>query len=151
MKNNSAQPSEVLGLDARKSERYLIYRMLRRLVSFTEPGGRKKVSGYADDVYRDIFTSEILVRINGKVYRFQEPESIRMAGDSLVFSYGRKSKDVSDDVLFDEARKSDMGEPVTNIIGRISPGSVREVRISIGGKKPSRKRSSLLKKVDAAP
>jgi len=131
-------------------DRYAIYKMLNRMVTFHDLSGLR-VKGYVDEVYRDIFAGEIRITVCGCVYRFPEPTVVRANTGELVLAYGDvgKKKDVADKKLFDEMRKGQYRESAKETMSRISPRRTKEARIALGAKKPSRKKPFLMRGIDA--
>ena len=133
-------------------DRYVVYHLLNRMVTFTDPvNTHQKVSGYVEEVYRDIFTSEIRLKVQGRVFRFKEPDAIRENQKAMVFVYGDvKHQDVSDAELFDEMRKEQFKENVARTIHRLAPKKLSEIRFTLGAKKQARRKPFLMKGISAS-
>jgi len=110
--------------------------MLHTITAFIDPVSEKEISGYVEEVYRDIFASEIRLMINGHKYKFKEPNVIRAHGNSVVFLYGDvHAKDVSDEQMFEELRKEQFRETISSTMRRMAPGNTFTIRFVIGEKK----------------
>lgn len=74
----------------RGHDRYLIYRLLGRLVEIRLPArqGGRRLKGIVEKVCRDIFQNEVHVTISGSVHAFREPAAIVGEGDNIHFVYG---------------------------------------------------------------
>lgn len=134
------------------NDRYVVYRMLNRMVTFRDSDSGLKVSGYVEEVYRDIFAGEVRLKVNGHEYRFKEPTTARIDGNDIVFVYGdAKQKDVSDKTLFREMRRGQFRETIADTISRITPRRVKVKRFEMGVKKPSRRKPFLMRGIAAEP
>ena len=62
----------------RGHDRYLIYKMLNRKVTFINSLRRphRTVSGTVKSVRRNIFTNEVEIHVDSRVFRFKEPQAI---------------------------------------------------------------------------
>jgi hypothetical protein len=135
---------------ATRNDRYVVYRMLNRMVTFRDPEKGIKIAGFVEEVYRDIFTGEIRIRIRGMVFRFKEPAIIRDNDNEVVFVYGDIGhQDVSDKKLFAEMRKEQFKEAASDTLHRLAPKLVREIRFQIGEKKPTRRKPFLMRGITA--
>lgn len=135
--------------NAVRNDRYVVYRMLHRMVSFIHPTTKEKVSGYVDEVYRDVFAGELHITIDGTVYRFKEPEVIRENQKEFVFLYGDVGKrEVSDERLFDAMRQRQYQESLDATIQRTTHDKVHETRFKIGERKPARRKPFLWRGID---
>ena len=124
--------------------RYVVYRMLHRMVMFTHPATKEKVSGYVDEVYRDVFAGELHITIAGTVYRFKEPEVIRENQKEFVFLYGDVGKrEISDEKLFDAMRQHQYQESLDATIQKATHDRVYETRFKVGKCKPARRKPFL--------
>lgn len=129
-----------------KNDRYGIYRMMNHMVTFRNPLNDEKVSGYVDEVFRDIFEMEIRLKIGSKTYKFKEPVAIRAGERDIVFCYGGvKPKEVTDDKVFDELRKEQFRETVDDTMKRLAPKRCSEIRFHVGAKRRMRKKPCLLR------
>jgi len=129
-----------------KNDRYAIYKMVNRMVTFQMPL-EGIIEGYVEEVYRDVFEGDLRVKINGKVFRFKEPDLIRYKNDVLIFIYGDiDKKDVTDEQLFEEMKKEQFRESVEATVNRLDPKIIRELRFKLGEKRASRKRFFCKKK-----
>ena len=74
----------------RGHDRYLIYRLLGRLVEIRLPHrqGGHRLKGIVEKVCRDIFENEVHVTISGSVHAFREPSAIVGKGEDIHFVYG---------------------------------------------------------------
>jgi hypothetical protein len=143
--NDLAVPNGLFRKKGNKSDRYAVYKLIGRSVSFTDRR-RGKVSGFVEEVYRDIFSEEIRLTINGEHYKFKEPNSIKINEKEAIFCYGEKhGKEMSDDKVFDELKKEQYRETLHDTMKRIAPKRSREVRLVLGEKKVVRKKHSLMK------
>jgi len=135
-----------------KNDRYVIYRLLNRKVTFLEPGSRRKISGFVQVVYRDIFEREIHITIDGVVYKFKEPFQLHSCETKVVFIYGNKKskKELSDDVMFDEIRKSNFKETLSETFHRFERKHIKEITFKLGAKKPTRKKKNYLHEAKTA-
>lgn len=123
------------------TDRYVVYKMINRMVSFRDPSSGTKVSGYVEEVYRDIFSGEIRITVRGRTFRLKEPESFREDDHGIVCIYGDKSfRDVSDKKLFAAMRQEQFRETVSDTMRRMAPRRIKELRFTLGDKKPSRRR-----------
>ena len=119
-----------------QNNRYLIYKMLKRKISFSNGNGRK-ITGTVDRICRNIFENLIEVTIDGKLFKFKEPDIISFAPSNksmIVFMYGRASGEVemSDQVLFAEVRASlYKGETINDVISRTTPDREKIIRFTI--------------------
>jgi len=129
-----------------KNDRYGIYRMLNHMVTFRNPVNKETVSGYVDEVFRDIFMSEIRIKIGSKTYKFKEPVAIRAGDRDIVFCYGGlKPKEVTDKQMFEELHKEQFRETVDDTMKRLAPKRCSEVIFHIGAKRHMRKKPSVLR------
>jgi hypothetical protein len=134
-----------------RNDRYAVYRMLSRRVSFGDPVTGVKVVGYVEEVYRDIFTGEVRLTVQGRQHRFKEPVLVRELERELVFVYGDVGKkEVSDEKLFYEMKKEQYHETATDTLRRLAPRRIKETRFSLGDKKPSRRKPFLMRGIQAA-
>jgi hypothetical protein len=128
-----------------KHDRYLIYRLLGREVSFDFRIRRRirKLKGVVERVCRDVFDNVVEVTVNGHIHRFDEPTAIVMNGsDTLLFLYGDLGEtDQGDAALFAQMRESTHnGETLDEVIKRTTPRTKETMRFAIGERviKPSR-------------
>jgi len=113
--------------------------MLYRLATFQYQ--TEVVSGYVEEVYRDVFDGDLRITVNGRIFRFKEPSLIRVRENEIVFIYGDiGKKEITDEQLFDEMRKEQFRESVDSTVSRLDPKMVHRMRFSLGKKKMSRKR-----------
>jgi len=133
-----------------RNDRYVVYRMLNRMVSFRDPASGTRVSGYVDEVYRDIFTGEVRLTIRGHAYRFKEPGVVRDSDKEVVFIYGDVTKkEVTDQKLFKEMKKEQFRETVGDTLNRLALRRIKEQRFSMGDRKPSRRKPFLMRGIEA--
>lgn len=124
--------------------------MLNRKVSFKDPATGTKVSGFVEEVYRDIFTGEVRLTVAGHAYRFKEPVVVRENTQEVVFVYGDVGhQQVSDKKLFDELRKEQFRETADDTMKRLAPRRIRETHFSLGERKPSRRKPFLMRGIQA--
>ena len=149
-KENTTIPSGLFHkAGSKRSDRYLIYRLLNCVVTFRSLDGAK-VSGCVDEVYRDIFKEQLRLTIGGKVYRFKEPTAVSQKGKDIVFVYGdAKKQDLTDEKLFSEMRQQQFKETISDTISRITPRRFKMVRFVLGKKIPVRRRMSLMRGIQA--
>ncbi len=110
-------------------DRYLIYKMLGRKISFmfSGKGNSKKVSGITERVCRNIFDNIVEITVGGNTFRFKEPNVIAYAPGSkgiILFMYGKPTNEteMGDAVLFAEVRASLFkGETINDVISRTTP------------------------------
>lgn len=133
-----------------RNDRYVVYHMLNRMVSFRDPASGAKVSGYVEEVYRDIFTGEVRLTVRGRAFRFKEPVLVRENGHEVVFVYGDVGhQEVSDKKLFDEMRKEQFRETADETIRRLAPRRIKETHFAVGDRKPSRRKPFLMRGIMA--
>jgi hypothetical protein len=134
-----------------RNDRYVVYQMLNRMVTFKDQATGVKVSGFVEEVYRDIFIGELRLRVGGKVYRFKEPAVVRPEGNGIVFLYGDVGHKggLSDEKLFSEMRSGQFRENVTDTLRRITPRRVKQFRFVLGNKKPCRRKPLLMRGITA--
>ena len=154
-KENTTIPSGLFHkAGSKRSDRYLIYRLLNCVVTFRSLDGAK-VSGCVDEVYRDIFKKEVRLTIKGTVYRFKEPTTIVQKGKDVVFIYGdAKQQDIPDEKLFSEMRQQQFKETISDTISRITPKRFKMVKFALGDRRPTHRRASLMRGIQteaAAP
>ena len=126
---------------APRNDRYVIYKMLNHEVSFKDHKTGEKVSGYVEEVYRDIFSSEIRLRIGGVTYLFKEPVQIKTDSKGLVFVYGDVGKkEVTDKKMFAELKREQFRETASDTFKRMAPRRIKEIRFVLGKAKPNRRR-----------
>lgn len=132
----------------RGHDRYLIYRMLGRRVSFSNPRrrrGRAVVSGAVEDVARNIFSNEVELTISGKMFSFKEPAAIVRRGEAVVFLYGDIGKNVSDAAVFKEMKAATWsGETMQETFRKTERGVTKETEFLMGeevGRKARRRKS----------
>jgi hypothetical protein len=139
-------------IDVSSHDRYLIYEMLDREVSFEHARDNRKQSGIVERVLRDIFDNEVEVTINGRPHRFQEPAAIVRTSDdttpfgAVIFVYGDFDPDLSDEQLFEQMRSSSeyYGETVDDVLARTRKESQHIVKFVLG-KKAHRRRTWRMK------
>ena len=122
-------------LDLSKHNRYLIYKMLGRKISFLSPSRRqqkKEHTGVAQRVCRNIFEGHVELTVNGRLFRFKEPAVMVSDGErSIIFVYGSKdSMDDGDDALFGVLR--DSMETIDDVIARSAPSRTHVQRFVLG-------------------
>lgn len=124
------------GIDTSKHNRYLIYRMLHREITFSNPSGTKQCKGIAESIYRDIFSNTVELTVNGRLFRFREPVLIAAEGNVIMFVYGKvASTDCSDDALFADMRAAVYkGETAGDIIKRTTPPKTKVMRFFLSDK-----------------
>ena len=120
-----------------RHDRYLIYKMLGREVSFDFRIRRqvRRLQGVVERVCRNVFENVVEVTVNGHLHQFDEPEAIVMDGnDQLLFLYGDlDSADMGDAALFAEYRDAGhSGETLEDIIRRTTPNPRETMRFEIG-------------------
>ena len=125
--------------------RYLIYRMLGRKVSFNSCVSRRarRLSGVVERVCRNVFDNKVELTVDGQTHSFDEPAAIVTDGRaSILFLYGNPGDDdMSDNALFAEMRDSvNVGEPVDEVIRRTARVENKSMRFSVGERmlKPGR-------------
>ncbi len=125
-------------VDVADHDRYLLYEMLCRKVSFRAPvrgrrRGRKR-TGVVEQVCRNIFENAVELTLSGQLFQFDEPEKIVRYGGSIVFVYGDINvTEMTDDELFTEMRLSaDNGETLQEILSRTRPRVIRMVTFMLG-------------------
>ena len=124
------------GIDASKHNRYLIYRMLGREITFSNPSGTKQCRGIAENISRDIFSNMVELTVNGRLFRFREPVVITANGNVIMFIYGKVAEtDCSDEGLFNDMRAAVYkGETAGDIIKRTTPPKTKIMRFYMGEK-----------------
>lgn len=127
-----------------RNDRYVVYRMLNRLVSFVF--AHEKVEGYVEEVYRDIFGGEVRLKIRGRTFAFKEPVLIKCNTKEMVFLYGDIGrKELTDEQVFDEMRKEQFRETVSDTMHRLDPKKVYSIRFVLGEKKTLRRKPSVMR------
>ena len=113
------------------SGRYLIYRLLHRCVKVEQKG--KRTNGVVNKVYRNIMDGVVELTVGNRSVTFDEPTTIRLDGDDVVFSYGSPGlMDDSDDALWEEVREgANSGESLGDVLRRTAPAYRRETRFCI--------------------
>ena len=135
----------------RRNDRYLIYKMIGRMVIFRSPRRGPRISGYVERVYRDVFEQEVELTIQGRAIRVREPAVIRMDGSDIVFLYGDVGQhELTDKKLFKEMAEHRFKESMSDTLQRVTPRTVTETRFEIGDKKPSRRKPFLMRGIAAA-
>lgn len=122
--------------------------MLNRKVTFVNALRKphKQVSGTVKSVRRNIFTSEVEIYIESRVFRFKEPNAIVTGGkggvEEIVFIYGLNDKEPTDAALFKETRSRHYkGETIHDAMDRLAPSSRKQIRFQLGDKVKRRFRS----------
>ena len=120
-----------------RHDRYLIYKMLGREVSFDFRIRRRmrRLQGVVERVCRNVFENVVEITVNGHLHRFDEPAAIVMDGnDKLLFLYGELgSPDLGDAALFAEYRDAGhSGETLEDVIKRTTPTPKEAMRFEIG-------------------
>jgi len=133
--------TNVADIDIKSHDRYRIYEMLGRKVSFRNPisNGRKagrKLSGVVEQVCRNIFENAVELTMGGQVFQFAEPVAIVGDSDVVAFVYGDfDMADLTDEQLFEEMRDSaGYGENVDDILARTRPRVVKIIQFALGDK-----------------
>lgn len=125
----------VSALPVTSESRYLIYKMLGKKISFTKDN--RKISGTVERICRDIFENAVEITVNGKLFKFKEPNVITLAPSNksiIFFIYGKASdeSEMSDQVLFTEMRASlYKGETIDDIISRTTPDKKKVVKFTL--------------------
>ena len=126
-----------------QSNRYLIYKLLGRKVTFKPDGPARKTKpfdGVVERVTRDIFDNSVVVTVSGKSHSFKEPTAILEDEDNLVFVYGDLDGfDDSDESLFREIRSSAYADCINDILDRRAPVGMNTMRFRIGPKVAERR------------
>jgi len=120
-----------------RHDRYLIYKMLGREVSFDFRIRRRvrKLQGVVERVCRNVFDNVVELTVNGHLHCFDEPSAIVMdGGDKLLFLYGDlELTDLGDAALFSEYREAGhSGETLEDIIKRTTPTPRETMRFELG-------------------
>lgn len=130
-------------------DRYLIYRMLGRKVSFGNPSRRAKypVCGVVRDVSRNIFSNEVELTVDGRLFSFKEPRAIVQRGDDVVFLYGDVGmEEQSDEEVYMEMRMEQFKGGASDVLARERREPTTETKFEIGESvpltKPKRKRKA---------
>jgi len=130
--------ADIAQIDITEHDRYLIYDMLGKKVTFRAPvrGRRKgrKRSGVVEQIGRNIFDNAVELTLSGRLFQFDEPVAIVGQNGSIVFIYGDiNTPEMSDDELFQEMRDSaPRGETIQDILSRTRPKVVRAVTFTVG-------------------
>lgn len=134
MVNLNSEP--ITGIDSSAHNRYLIYRMLGRQITFSNPSGTRQCRGVAESISRDIFSNMVELTVNGRLFRFREPVVITATGNIIMFIYGKVAEtDCSDEGLFNDMRAAVYkGETAGDIIKRTTPPKTKVVRFFVGEK-----------------
>lgn len=118
-------------------DRYIIYKMLGRKISFVlNNKDKKKITGTVEKVCRNIFENMVEITINGKLFKFKEPTVITFASgnkSAILFVYGEEEKaEMSDQALFAEVRASFYkGENINDVILRTTPDKKKVTRFNL--------------------
>ena len=128
-----------------RNDRYVVYQMLGRMVTFKDPASGSKISGFVEEVYRDIFIGEIRLRVRGRVYKFKEPTVAKSEGNGIMFQYGGGGHGLSDEKLFNEMRTGQFRETMGETLSRVAPRRIKQFRFTLGEKKPSRRKPLLMR------
>ena len=118
-------------------DRYLIYKLLKRKISFSHGREGRKISGTVDRICRNIFENLVEITIDGKLFKFKEPDIISFAPSNksmIVFMYGKATGEVemSDRALFAEVRASVYkGETINDVISRTTPDREKIIRFTL--------------------
>jgi len=135
------------GATMKGHDRYLIYRMLNRKVSFQNVNRKpyRMITGTVKSVRRDIFANEIELVVENRVFRFKEPQAIILKEgkeSAVVFLYGLDDKEPTDAALFKETRSRHYkGETIHDAMKRLAPQTRKEVVFVLGEKQKCRFRS----------
>lgn len=144
------EDDELIPITLPGHNRYLIYKMLGRFVSFEHAGRKKKKvqNGLVTGVSRNIFTHEVeLTMKGGRVFRFKEPTAIvAPIIKEIVFVYGSLvQSDTSDKAFFASMSRYD-GRTMDDFIRDSSPVIYRFQKFSLGDKAPVTGRFSRCRK-----
>jgi len=94
---------------------YAIYDMIGKNVSVKIKG--TDISGICENVRREILDNEIFITLDGKEYRFLEPNKIETGEGCVIFVYG--SEQTEDFIEFcGEELSVHWGEDIRKSIGR---------------------------------
>jgi hypothetical protein len=122
--------------------------MLNRKVTFTSTLRKphRAISGTVKSVRRNIFSNEVEIHVDSRVFKFKEPHAILMSGkagtEEIVFLYGLNNAEPTDAALFKEARSHNYkGETIHDAMDRLAPSSRKQVRFQLGEKVKRRFRS----------
>jgi hypothetical protein len=130
--NYSDTIEDMVAVDSFRHDRYLIYRMLGREVSFLPQRSSKKFSGITERVFRNIFDNVVEITVSGRTFKFREPTLIAMHKDKIIFVYGNAvSAEPDDDMLFAEMQER-FGETIDDVIRRMTPSKAKVLWFSIG-------------------
>jgi hypothetical protein len=121
-------------------DRYLIYRMLGREISFRKAS--RKRCGIVEHVCRNIFDKVVEVTIDGTVHRFDEPMAIVSDGEDVLFVYGDISiHNAGDDTLFANLRDGAYrGDSLEDVLAKTARREPKTTRFLLG---PRQKRTRL--------
>ena len=125
-------------VDTTDHDRYLIYEMLNRKVSFRAPvrgrGRGRKQTGVVEQVCRNIFENVVELTLSGQLFQFAEPVVIVRYNGTIVFVYGDiNTPEMTDEELFMEMRLSaDKGETLQEILSRTRPRVIQMVTFMLG-------------------
>lgn len=125
--------------------RYAIYEMLGRRVR-VKGAGRRQFTGDVEDVGRDIYTNEVVVKVGGRELRFREPDhcSANVGGVRLEYGGQAKAVDPEDDdaeVFEDVTRAAYAGDTLDEVVKAKRTGPKRTVEFIYVQAKKKRKRS----------
>lgn len=137
----------VQAVDVSSHDRYLIYEMLDREVTFEHSRSGRKYSGVVEQVLRDIFQNQVELTMNGRLFCFDEPVAIvRTTGktipcETVVFVYGDLGDEITDEELFEQVRGSSdfYGETVHEVLSRTRPKTCHVVQFRLGRQIPRRR------------
>jgi len=104
-------------------DRYLVYRLLGRVVEMVPgPGHRRsrRISGVVNRVCRDIFEDVVEVTFGSRTHQFKEPGEMVMEDGDVVFVYGGEGY-ADDEEMFRQLRdRSHAGETIYDVLRRTS-------------------------------
>lgn len=138
----------VPAVDVSSHDRYLIYEMLDREVTFEHSRSGRKYSGVVEQVLRDIFQNQVELTMNGRLFRFEEPVAIvrtivakAIPCETVVFVYGDLGVELTDEELFEQVRGSSdfYGETVHEVLSRTRPKTCHIVQFRLGRQIPRRR------------
>lgn len=121
-------------IDNLTHDRYLVYTMIGKSVSFFHKNGRvRHVSGIVQAVERDVLENQVEITVDGKIYVFPEPAIVTASGGkSVAFVYGKRGQQTeeSDRDIF-SAMREDYGQSLNDVLHRTAPVKPKVTRFML--------------------
>lgn len=116
-----------------KNNNYLIYALKHRYVHADSPKklGGYRIRGWVDDVYRDVITGRIEIKVGKNKYIFEMPDKILGIDGDVLFVYGEEIRD-DDESLMQEFRDvSGRGGGFDRAMKNLEHGSILLIHFEI--------------------